>query len=259
MVHTMENQKEMKKNLGLRLDRNFPENIIRKLFKHFQNIKLNVLVRMLDERLRSVLVLNNDIFLKRIRFLLYDKAYETRKNKFRIKGNRLYDLTLSNDLFRHDYDDKFPDKPVADQISNESGEDGMPKASENLRRVSQYAFEMRTTLWFETKEDEPDRRAALIATGQFTTCYNLIRYIYLMKKRTQDRETGKDNESIYEQIPEQYQQRIDHLYEKLKNDLKIFSDNPFYQYNQIGSAWIDDFEKAEICSYPIPEDFKDLR
>ena len=47
-----------------------------------------------------------------------------------------------------------------------------------LQQVAELATEMDTSLWFDKNHQQENRPAALIATGQFTTCYSLLRYAF---------------------------------------------------------------------------------
>ena len=58
----------------------------------------------------------------------------------------------------------------------------IPKPSKSLHTVSLIASEMPTTLWWDETDKKLDRYNALIACGQFTTCYNLIDYIVELEK-----------------------------------------------------------------------------
>lgn len=259
-------KKEMENLLGLDFHLNFYENVVEKLFEHFGSIQIGVILRMLQERVKSLLTLNNDVFLKRIRFLLYDKAFESQENKFRIKGNRIYDLTFSNDLYRFHFGHK--DRSQSKKELEDESLERLPEVNPNLRRIAQTAFDMGTTLWFETKENTPDRRAALIASGQFTTCYNLLRYIYLMKRQIRDDKyvavKQTDTWSIFDNLPEEYKNRVLLLEKRLREFFDCFSKDPFWLYNQLGCE-IKGFERIEISSpdfdkkFPIPDEFKDLR
>lgn len=111
---------------GLDLNKNFSGSIVNNLFDHFGKTPVGVILRMLKDRISSVLLLNNDVFLKRIRYLLYNAAYNSKRYQYRIMTNHVYDLSFSNDSKR-------------DEIAG-----GV--ASKSMKVVAQVAFEMRTTL-----------------------------------------------------------------------------------------------------------------
>jgi hypothetical protein len=196
---------------GLNLNKNFSPGIVTNLFEHFASTPIMVIFRMLKERVSSVLVLNNDVFLKRIRFLLYDKTYESGKYRFRIKTNHVYDLSFSNDLNRHKKELNFIEP------------------SKSIQIIAQAAFEMATTLWFDTTNQKNETLAALIACGQFTTCYNLLEYVYRLKTTK-----NKSGDTYYSILAPAYQEKIDHLERKLSKDYVAFQEDPFWLYNKCG-------------------------
>lgn len=196
---------------GLNLNKNFSPSIVSNLFEHFASTPIMVIFRMLKERISSVLVLNNDVFLKRIRFLLYDKTYESGKYRFKIKTNHVYDLSFSNDLNRHRKGLNFIEP------------------SRSIQIIAQTAFEMATTLWFDTTNQKNETLAALIACGQFTTCYNLLEYIYRLKTTK-----SKSGDTYYSGLVSAYQQKVDHLERQLSKDYRAFQEDPFWLYNKCG-------------------------
>ncbi|SKB69265.1 Predicted acylesterase/phospholipase RssA, contains patatin domain [Parapedobacter luteus] len=220
---------------GLDLDKNFSPEIVSNLFKHFGATPVGVIYRMLKERFSSVLLLNNDVFLKRIRFLLYNAAYNSKRYTYRLKTNHLYDLSFSNDSARDSIPGTTP--------------------SREMQVVAQAGFEMGTTLWFDTKSQENDSNAALIACGQFTTCYNLLKYIYRLRNSP-----IKGKPSYYSTLPEKYRKLIDHLDASLKQDFNKFNTDPFWMYNQYGtSLGLPGFKIVKIANFKFPKEFEGLR
>lgn len=223
---------------GLNLNRNFSKTIVGNLFGHFGATPVLVIVRMISERIRSILILNSDVFLKRIRFLLYNDAYQSGKYKFRIKANHVYDLAFSNDLNRADND-------IATIIP-----------SRPMQIVAQSAFEMATTLWFDKTNQDSNRLAALIACGQFTTCYNLLVYIYRLKNTKRSNGT-----TYYATLSQPYKEKVDHLENELNNDFSKFRNDPFFMYNKMGVEFgINNFKITTIAEFPFPDaEFGGLR
>lgn len=192
-----------------------------------------VLKRMITERLVSVLLLNNDVFLKRIRFLLFDEAYTSRKYSFKLKTNHIYDLSFSKDK-RHE----FSKVPFAPSIS--------------MQIVAQQAFKMPTTLWYDRSNQKKDTMATVIACGQFSTCFNLMEYIYRIKNNA--------NKKLYNNLSPAYKSKVDHLEQRLQSDLDKFKVDPFWLYNENGKAYaIDNFKIATVNNANIPKEFKGLR
>lgn len=218
------------------LGSNFSGLIVKLFFNFFGSTPIPIIGRMLQERFKSVLTLNNDVFLKRIRQLLYMQFYADGKRSYRLKSNHVYDLTFTNDIIRNQNDSM------------------VLKPSERIQKVAQEAFEMGTTLWFDENNEKQHTLASLIACGQFTTCYNLLDYIHEMKY-------PKDGSTPYfDQLDTQEQKKINDLEDKLNNDYMNFKDDPYMLYNQLGKEYkLPEFKACSADTIPFPKEFNGLR
>src|SRR5690606_13883974 len=180
------------------------------------------------ERADSVLAINNDVFIKRIRKLLYSAALDSGIYTNRLKANHVYDLAFANDRNR---------------IENDCSH---LAPNHNIKIVAQNAFEMPTTLWFDKKSDDSYKQAALIACGQFTTCYNLLEYIERLK-----------NPEFYQTLSVDSQKRINDLQVELMKHYEHFKRDPLWLYNQLG-IHIQNFQPVNISNFPFPPQFKGL-
>jgi hypothetical protein len=224
---------------GLNLDKTFSPQIVQLLFRHFKKLRFNLLSFMVRERITSVLSLNNDVFLKRIRYLLYNEFFEQNNMKAtgRVKANHIYDLTFTNDDNRLKYY-TYEYKP-----------------SREMQIVAEAAFDMATTLWFTSDDVKNNAQAAVVACGQFTTCFNLLDYIAKMKKHY----PGSPS-SIYEQLSAENKQIVDDVETYLRPQYDSFRKDPFWLYNQQGiESGIQKFKPVSADTFPYPEAFKNLR
>lgn len=156
---------------GMNLSRSFSPEIVNRLYDYLSKTHLHVLALLGAARLKSVISLNTDLFLKHNRRMIYDNFYGSNLWRNRGKGNHIYDLSFTNK--RRIYQD----------INNFPAElRSVLTPSPKIMDVAQQAFEMSTTLWFDKAHQAQDMRAKIIATGQFTTCYNLILHIMALKK-----------------------------------------------------------------------------
>ena len=80
---------------------------------------------------------------------------------------------------------------------------------------------MPTTLWWDEKDIQKDRMDALIACGQFTSCYKLMDYILKLKK----------NKKI--KLTEEELVAVDALYDALEKDWKQFNENPLFHVESL--------------------------
>ncbi|XZF15180.1 patatin-like phospholipase family protein [Chitinophagaceae bacterium MMS25-I14] len=217
---------EIRDGKGLDLSRTFSPFITDKLFGYLGRTPIGVIVRMLRERGSSILILNNDVFLKRIRYLLYNSFFDAKHWSYRTKSNHVYDLAYINDTNRARND--FPDL----------------EPSDNLKTTAQSAFEMGTTLWFDTSGQQEHKEAVLIACGQFTTCYNLLLYIERLK-----------TSNTYASLDLLYKKRTDDLYALLSEEYARFKQDPFWLYNELGSSTgITGFKPCSMDQFPFQKD-----
>lgn len=222
---------------GLDLNKNFSEKIVNMLFRYFRHLPFNMLAFMLEERATSVLTLNNDVFLKRIRFLLYDQFFnqDNVKATGRLKANHIYDLTFTNDANRC-------------KSYTPSLDPSIP-----MQKVAELAFNMSTTLWFAKEDDKHHSLAAIVATGQFTTCYNLLDYIAKLKKHYPG-----EPDSVYNGLSAAQKVIVDDIEAWLNPRWEQFREDPFWLYNKLGSA-IPGFKPVSAGSFAFPKDFRALR
>lgn len=132
-------------------------------------LSLGTIATLIKNRVTSFLALNLSIFLKHLRAMNYDTLYDVRKWKNRLVMNAVYELKT--------------DSPnLAKKIANhELPPDLIP--SKALQEVASTAASMGTTLWFT--EDELKKKNmlnVLIATGQFTCCWNLLELKHKLEK-----------------------------------------------------------------------------
>ncbi|MCZ4693355.1 patatin-like phospholipase family protein [Ancylomarina euxinus] len=137
----------------------------------FQNLKLRLIQRMIEERGTSSLLMISDIFLKQIRRLNYDLLYKDECLKNRRITTLIYELTKEQYQLG-DSDEKEMDIKV--ELINEP--------SELIYNSAKIACEMDTTLWFTEEDREVSRLKNLVSCGQFTACYNLLKYCMNLKK-----------------------------------------------------------------------------
>ncbi len=213
------------KSAVLTLRKSFTEKIIRLLLQYFTKTPLVVLKQMLLARADSVILLNMSVFMKRIRQLLYNKFYDSPEWKNRGKGNHIYDLAFSSDLYRRKNP---PPTPFLEP-------------TRDIKIVAQTAYNMGTTLWFdEASMNQQHSMACIIACGQFTTCYNLLSYIEKLLLKP----------SAFDAV---YQARLQSIKLQLENDYTRFKTDPFFMYNQDGVNYqIKDFVPLSVKDIPFP-------
>ena len=181
-------------------------------------------------------ILSNDVFMKRIRQLLYNSFYNSPQWQHRGKGNHVYDLSFSNDINRRNDDEAAP----------------YLKPSRAMQVVAETSYAVGTALWFEEKDNlHFHKKSCLISTGHFTTCYNLLHYL--------DRMIA--NQEIMETLGETYSSRLHFLKTRLASDYEKFQADPFFLYNQMTREFDlhGKGKELKVQDIPFPANFEGIR
>jgi predicted acylesterase/phospholipase RssA len=141
------------------------------LWPFLKHLTMPELIDLISGRAKSLIALTASVFVKRVRGLVYDAIKVHPKYKNREVTNLIYDL---------DDTGKF-----ADDIVAELG------PTEEFRDLTRLAEKVETSLW--VKEDELRN---LVACGQVTTCFNLLRYI-LDNRKVELNTSGSREEDVY--------------------------------------------------------------
>ncbi len=140
--------------------------------------------------------------MKQIRRIIFEQFYDKEDWENRRIAAFLYDLTSRN----------LPLTKIRRRRS--TGKVGQ-HPSEAMQKVADTASSVDTTLWFNSPDDEDNKKVRddIIATGQFTMCYNLLRYLDQLKKVN---------------IPRKHRIHLNELEKQLLSDWEEFQDNPKY-------------------------------
>ncbi len=216
---------------GLNLNKNFSRRITKRMLNYFSSTPISILKVMLESRAKSLMLLTGDVFMNRVRHLLYESAYRNKQWDNRIKSNHIYDLSLTNDVFRSEFD------PNA------------PEPSREMQLVAETAFQMATTLWFDTNDQHAGKQGDVVSCGMFTTCYNLLVYIQRLKKQ-----------AVYETFDETVKARLTFIEEQLNTHFNKFKKNPYWLLNEIGKrSGIKDWQDQHLTTDKLPAAFNGLR
>lgn len=144
--------------------------MIRKYIGYFFTIPVASFSQMIRARIKSTGIMVADVFLKRIRSMWYDKLYESKDWENRRVAVMIYELNKSHR------------KVTEARINRVKGlKDIVARLDLNpdlkIEDVAQVASTVGTTLWFDENDVQREALQCLVATGQFTMCYNLIMYI----------------------------------------------------------------------------------
>jgi Patatin-like phospholipase len=183
--------------------------ILFKFIDNFLTIRFSRFQQMIMSRLKSVFLLADDIYLKTIRRIYYDKIFADPLYQNILVSNFIYDLSKVKQQAQAD--------PVAlkkeakfDQLSQPTP-NGMNPPTKKLIDVAELARLMPTTLWFDQFQQADGTLRAIVTTGQFTVCYNLLQYMI------------KQGDALPPEFAPVKQQ--------LMNDWDIFNNDPFDLYD----------------------------
>jgi len=139
-------------------------------------------------RVTSLIVLTASVFMKRIRGMVYKTIYGDKRYQSSRVANLIHHLASGSQ-----WPESFPAE--------------VSRPSRALRRIADTASTMPTTLWF----DHPDELRDLVACGQATICFNLMKWI--------TRNHGGD--------PATYPPEMKALWERTRADWEKFVADPF--------------------------------
>lgn len=144
------------------------------LWPFLKHLTLPELIDLISGRAKSLIALTASVFMKRVRALVYKdiKVHPSYLN--REISNLIYDLDDAG-KFRDD---------IVEQLA----------PTEEFRDLTQRAEEVGTALWIH----EPEELRNLVACGQVTICFNLMRYI-LDKRNAELTTNGSPESQIYQQ------------------------------------------------------------
>ena len=171
-------------------------------WKELLSIPLGKYVDLVKSRALSLLELTNRVFMTHIRALNYATVYEDDRWKNRRIMNALYELC--------------PDKKWDKHLSAE--EKPLMKPSQAVTDNSVLAASMGTTLWWSDEDRRQGMPDALVSTGQYNTCWNLLEFIYRLRRDSDNVGPGTD--------------AIVALQETLEADWKRFQQDPHWMLKE---------------------------
>lgn len=150
-------------------------NMLNKYMGSFLSIPFSRLQQMVADRVGSTLLITTDLFLKQVRRQYYNEFYSMPAYKDRELACLIYEFSSKHEPTRL--------KNLAEKDGS-WWQPGILQPSPLMQHTANEATAMATTLWFAEKPQEKQiTRDYIIACGQFTMCYNLLKHIYRMEVR----------------------------------------------------------------------------
>jgi predicted acylesterase/phospholipase RssA len=205
------NEHNMQKNTiinkFIRKEKFTTKDIMIKVVSTFRNTNLAQIEKMITQRGASMKSMLLDVNLKQIRRLTYDLFYSDKKWENRRVSNYIYELSTFNNISRV--------KRLKSDIENKNL---LLDDCGELHKIAEEARTMGTTLWFDEKNE--GKLKHIIATGQFTTCCNLLEYVISLERKgiAFDTDTNK---------------QLANLKAALTIDFLAFKKDPYFLYDKM--------------------------
>ena len=169
------------------------------------NIPFSKYVNLFLSRATSMYALTQNVFMKHIRALNYATIYENPQWQNRSIMNGLYELGTGENFGKH--------------LTAE--EEVLMAPSAAINATTDLAASMNTTLWWSDDDRRQRKPEALIACGQYTICWNLLEYIYRLRRN--DENTNEHHDLISALQPQ------------LEADWQRFKDDPYWMLEEDSS------------------------
>lgn len=176
-----------------------------------KHIKLDQLIDMISLRVGSLVALTSLIFMKRIRQLGYRIFYDRDKYDHVQIANYVYHLDPGRPWFFTD------SRAIADLPPGLIAYLAKIKPpGVSLQEIAGYATAMETTLWFKNRCE----LSTLVAAGQATMCFNLMKYIVRNYRFDDSKQTFVGEiQPVWQQLLDDWNQLADTPYVLLEKDL----------------------------------------
>ena len=145
-----------------------------------------------------MLELTDKVFMDHIRSLNYYTIYSDVKWQNRRIMSALYELATGEVWGKHLKEDERAFMNPGDEIN----------------KAADTATSMGTTLWWSDEDIKEGKPEALIATGQFNICWNLLEYIYRLRRNNSN--LNENHQAIIDLLPQ------------LEEDWEKFKKNPYW-------------------------------
>ena len=142
--------------------------------RFLNHMKFASLEAMVMNRAKSIIMMSSEVFLNQLRRKSYDTVYNDNRWHNRRITSTIYELSPSKE--KREGKKKVTRKWEYQDFPSEL------KPSEAIKSNSKLAASMGTTLWFTPEDKAAGKPQALMASGQYNICYNLLDYIYKIEK-----------------------------------------------------------------------------
>ena len=204
----------------LGLQKFFSAIITDKLVNYLQFTRLNVIEQMIKARLTSAITMVSDVNLKQVRRLIYKIFYEDVQWDNRRVPNFIYELSTYNIAARNN---RFNNHMRLKWEPTSADKVLLLEGLEKINPIAEIARLAPTTLWFDAIQVKEELLKKIVATGQFTTCANLLEYIISLERKNVSFDPA-------------YQAELENLKGILERDFIQFKENPYFLFDQLANS-----------------------
>jgi predicted acylesterase/phospholipase RssA len=202
---------------NFKLERYLSGTLISKLTSYVKLTKLGVFEQMIKARIISVMLMVTDVNLKQVRRLIYEKFYNDPCWDDRRVPNFIYELSTYNQATRNK---RFKNKGRLKWAATDADKQLLLADLNKLHPIAEEARVTGTTLWFDAKQTKNETLKKIVATGQFTTCANLLEYVISLERKNVQFDTA-------------YEKELKTIRAILEADFIRFKTEPFFLYDRL--------------------------
>lgn len=191
-----------------------------------EELSIHRIEPLLFDRLNSLITLLMDVFLKVVRRLNYGDLYNDTKFIYRRMSNLIKELTEAD--FNRGRNQTKPETEGSTSYKNNSKLKGdyHTVVGPKIKSVAEEASGFGTTLWFTEENQLHNMLDKLVATGQFTMCYNMLDYLEQII-------FVEDNG--FNELPVDTRENLEKLYDECLRDWNLFKDDPMFLVKEMAN------------------------
>lgn len=176
----------------------------------FKSYSVKQLEPLVMDRVNSVSLMVQDLFLKQVRRLKYNSIYDDPLYKNKRIANLIKELTEDDWSKSNDFQD-------LGDIDELLKGDYHKVMGEKLPEIVNAASSFGTTLWFTDEDKVKDMLDSLIVTGQATMCFNLMVHVEQLR-----------NSDDWSQLDLKEREEVLQVYDQCRADWKMLKKSPFH-------------------------------
>jgi predicted acylesterase/phospholipase RssA len=186
---------------------------------NLKTLSIHRIQPLLFDRINSLVSLLLDVFLKVVRRLNYNIVYTDDRLHFRRISTLIRELTEEDYANRSKRPGDKIEKTAAWRVRSSQLQPYSTTVGPKIKKIAEDVAGFGTTLWFTEKDELDDMLGKLVATGQFTLCYNMIEYLEILIY---------NGANGFDALPAATQEALRDLLRQCKDDWIRFQNDPLF-------------------------------